>query len=109
MRIVSALTIVLLGFAAGCGDQTGSTDPEMAARVEAGEALFQENCSHCHPRGGRGDYLKRIPATVLTRRSADELSAWIAGSDKHREMPNFPNLSAEQREALSSYLLDQLP
>lgn len=102
------LTLTLAIF--GCGDSqettTNSLDAEALSR---GEELFKELCSECHPRSGRGDYLKRIPATLLTRRSQQELVEWIRGSDQHREMPNFIGLSTEQQEDLATYLLSQLP
>lgn len=80
----------------------------ISASVVAGEALFQENCSTCHPRSGRGDYLKRIPATLLTRKTQQELMSWIKGSGEHREMPSFDNLTDEERAALADYLHSQI-
>jgi len=98
--------ILAIGIAAaliGCGDKTTAPDPAVAA----GEALFQENCSECHPRSGRGDYLKRIPATLLTRKTQSELMQWIKGPGAHRVMPNFDNLTAEERAALADDLHSQ--
>ena len=95
--------ILAIGIAAaliGCGGEKASPDPS----VVAGEALFQE----CHPRSGRGDYLKRIPATLLTRKSQSELMQWIKGSGEHREMPSFDNLTDEERAALADYLHSQI-
>lgn len=92
---------------AGCSENTPENrqdDP----RIEQGAALFQQHCSECHPRSGRGDYLKRIPATLLTRRSEQELVDWIQGSDKHREMPGFTHLAPEERAALAAFLLSQI-
>lgn len=99
-------SLLAIGIAAaliGCGDKKSPPDPS----VVAGEALFQENCSTCHPRSGRGDYLKRIPATLLTRKSQGELMEWIKGSGEHRVMPNFNNLTDEERAALADYLHSQ--
>ncbi len=104
----------LLGLA-GCSgdkdsaDQTGPTGEildQMA--VERGQALFMENCNRCHPRSGRGDYLKRIPATLLTRRTQQELMNWIEGAGQHREMPSFTQLSDEERAALAQYLMQEV-
>ena len=103
--LATALTTVTL---AGCSDSRRE-DPDQAASIVRGETLFQDNCARCHPRSGRGDYLKRIPATLLVRRSEAELIEWIQGSDKHREMPNFTDLSEEQKLDLASYLLSQVP
>jgi len=75
--------------------------------VAAGENLFIQYCSACHVRKGRGNYLKNIPVDLLARRSEAELMTWIRGSDKHREMPNFTQLSDEKRQQLSMYLLSQ--
>ncbi len=72
--------------------------------AERGEQLFDNYCADCHPRTGRGDYLKRIPATLLARRSQSDLVEWIRGVDQHRDMPSFIDLSAEQLEALAAYL-----
>jgi mono/diheme cytochrome c family protein len=87
------------------------TAAEAAAHTESvslGESLFKENCSGCHTRAGRGDYLTRIPVTLLTRRSQQELMDWIRGSGQHREMPNFVELSDTERAALADYLLSQI-
>ncbi len=80
-------------------------DPELVAQ---GEVLFREFCTECHPRSGRGDYLKRIPATLLARRSEQELMDWIAGTDEHREMPAFGQLTENERRALATYLRSQI-
>ena len=92
---------------AACSDEKPRVelDPELVAR---GEALFGELCAECHPRSGRGDYLKRIPATLLTRRSEQALMDWIAGTDEHREMPAFDQLSEDERRALATYLRSQI-
>lgn len=103
--IVSAALLLI-----GCGaDKSAATDQEELAQIASGKALFMDLCEKCHPRTGRGDYLQRIPATVLVRRSEAELMAWIEGSDKHRMMPNFVNLTEREKRDLASYLLDQLP
>jgi len=99
--------MLAIGIAAtliGCGGEKTPPDPS----VVAGEALFQENCSECHPRSGRGDYLKRIPVTLLTRKSQSELMQWIKGSGEHREMPSFDNLTDEERASLADYLHSQV-
>ena len=104
----------LLGLAACSGDkesvgQTGPTGEILDQKaVERGQALFIENCSQCHPRSGRGDYLKRIPATLLTRRTQQELMNWIEGAGQHREMPSFTQLSDEERAALAQYLMQEV-
>lgn len=94
----------------GCSEEQKapmSTSPQSAS-VEAGEKLFQENCSECHPRSGRGDYLQRIPVTLLTRKSQHELMEWIKGAGQHREMPSFESLSDEERASLADYLHSQI-
>lgn len=103
--ITSLIVLMLVSTLIGCGDRRGSPeDPSVAL----GETLFQENCATCHPRTGRGDYLKRIPATVLTRKTHQELMIWIRGKDQHREMPSFDNLSEDERRALANYLHSQI-
>lgn len=110
MRVIAASAIVFSLLLTGCGENNSAApDPALQQRIKEGQALFMDKCDRCHPRSGRGDYLKRIPATVLTRRSEIELVKWIEGSDKHREMPNFTELTEEQKLALASYLLSQLP
>ncbi|MEH6617641.1 MAG: cytochrome c [Porticoccus sp.] len=99
----SMLAIGIVAALIGCGDKKSPPDPA----VVAGEALFQENCSTCHPRSGRGDYLKRIPSTLLTRKSQYELMEWIKGSNQHREMPSFEKLTDSERAALADYLHSQ--
>lgn len=98
--LVMGLAVALMG----CDVEKKEVSPSVAA----GEALFMENCSGCHPRSGRGDYLKRIPVTLLTRKSQHELMEWIKGSGQHREMPSFESLSDEQRAALADYLHSQI-
>jgi len=102
------LPAALLLTACGADNHPESSAGQQAS-IDRGQALFMSHCDECHPRSGRGDYLKRIPVTVLTRRSSAELVAWIEGSDKHREMPNFTNLTEEEKKDLANYLLDQLP
>ncbi len=106
--MIKSQSLLVLCVAVGlvaCGDQgKAEVDPS----VVAGEKLFQENCSECHPRSGRSDFLKRIPATLLTRKSQNELMAWIKGSDQHREMPSFEHLSEAERTSLADYLESQI-
>lgn len=100
------MAVVLLMLTA-CSRETPRTELD-AELVAQGEVLFSANCSECHPRSGRGDYLKRIPATLLTRRSEQELMNWIAGTDEHREMPFFDHLSEEELLALATYLRSEI-
>ena len=86
------------------GDEAASQAAALAASVAAGETLFMENCSSCHRRTGRGNYLKRLPKSRLNRRSEHELRTWIRGSDEHREMPNCDNLTETQLDDLTAYL-----
>ncbi|WP_438951946.1 c-type cytochrome [Porticoccus sp.] len=103
--IKTLCALMLTATLIGCGErQEVPEDPS----VVMGEVLFQENCAACHPRTGRGDYLKRIPVTLLKRKTQQELMAWIRGKDQHREMPSFENLSDEKRQALANYLHSQL-
>jgi len=106
--MIKSKSLFVLLVAAGlvaCGDKgKAEVDPS----VVAGEKLFQENCSECHPRTGRSDFLKRIPATLLTRKSQNELMEWIKGSERHREMPSFDHLSDEELTSLANYLESQI-
>lgn len=108
MRIfaVAVLAVALIG----CDSQRAEDDDrqERQQAIAAGEALFQENCASCHPRGGRGDYLKRIPATLLIRRSETELITWIRGSDKHREMPAFVDFNEDEMKNLAAFLFREI-
>ncbi|MDX2464060.1 MAG: cytochrome c [Porticoccus sp.] len=101
--ILIAVAVIALS---GCSDDKAPTETSVA--VMTGEKLFQENCSECHPRTGRGDYLKRIPATLLTRKSQYELMEWIKGSGQHREMPSFEKFTDEERAYLADYLHSQI-
>ncbi|MCB1667606.1 MAG: cytochrome c [Porticoccaceae bacterium] len=101
LRIIPLLSLFAL---IGCDEQR----PEPNPAVLAGEAIFMDNCSRCHPRTGRGDYLKKIPVSLLIMKSEHELKAWIRGSEKHREMPNFDNLSEDELAALASYLHNEI-
>lgn len=110
MRPSAILILYAALLLSGCGaDKSAANDPEQAEQIASGKALFSDLCEQCHPRTGRGDYLQRIPATVLVRRSEAELMAWIEGSDKHRLMPNFVDLTEQEKRDLASYLLSQLP
>jgi len=99
---------LLVGGLAGCSREDASEAASPADDIALGKTLFNDNCTDCHNRSGRGDYLNRIPATLLTRRSASELATWIEGRDMHREMPSFTDLSNQEREALAAYLLSQI-
>ena len=103
-----ALAMMILSLAIGGCSSENSEDSANAQAVEKGEALFGVYCEECHPHTGRGDYLDRIPATLLTRRTEHELTDWILGTESHREMPNFSNLSLRERKDLAAYLLTQI-
>ncbi len=99
--LASLFTLTLTG----C-DRKVMEEPDPA--LKKGAELFAENCSKCHPRTGRGDYLKRIPATLLTKKSAEELRIWIRGAYQHREMPSFEDLSEAELNALVAYLHNEI-
>lgn len=80
------------------------TPAMLSEQARRGGELFASYCADCHPRRGRGDYLKRIPATLLARRSQAQLVEWIRGVDQHRDMPSFTDLNNRQLEALAAYL-----
>ena len=106
------ISLVALALLSGCmpekeTDEAASNTQELAASFSAGEALFEKNCSTCHPRTGRGNYLKRLPLSLLARRSEHELKEWILGSGEHREMPNFVNLNETELRDLAVYLKQQ--
>lgn len=89
----------------GCGEKAPDKEEQaLTASIAAGETVFEQNCAQCHPRSGRGNYLSKIPADMLTRRSAFELMEWIRGRDQHREMPSFADLSDDELDALVAYL-----
>lgn len=104
----SALALSMALFLSGCGEKQAPEDTISDAEIAQGKQLFEGMCTQCHARSGRGDYLNRIPATLLTRRSAKELATWIEGRDMHREMPSFTELSDQEREALAAFLLSQI-
>lgn len=86
-------------------DFIAAISPEtLSAEAERGGELFAVLCADCHPRRGRGDYLKRIPATLLARRSEAELIGWIQEVKQHSVMPAFASLDQQQLEALAAYL-----
>lgn len=93
---------------AGCDRQREDIRAADSENLAAGEKLFAQYCAQCHPRSGRGDYLKRIPVTVLNRRSDTELIGWIRGSERHREMPNFDHFSEKQEKQLATFLLNEV-
>ncbi|MFA5494187.1 MAG: cytochrome c [Porticoccaceae bacterium] len=105
--VIAALAAAAL---TGCDSQRTDDDDrqEKQRAIATGEVLFQENCAACHPRSGRGDYLKRIPATLLVRRSETELMTWIRGSDKHREMPAFVDFNEDEMNSLAAFLFHEI-
>lgn len=106
-----ALAGILLAITLLTGCDSNEPDPaadKLRQDIAAGSALFEANCASCHPRSGRGDYLQKIPATLLTRRSEQELIDWIRGSDKHREMPAFTDFNEDEVKNLAAYLHSQI-
>lgn len=110
VKLVNILAVLMVLLLSACMPGEPESDDALiqaealAASVDAGETLFMENCSSCHPRTGRGNYLKRLPKKLLNRRSEHELKEWIVGSYEHREMPNFDNLNEAQLNDLATYL-----
>ena len=101
----SALDSLLDKKKALANEMVEAMTPDMLSdQARQGGQLFANYCADCHPRRGRGDYLKRIPATLLARRSEAELVKWIRGVDQHRNMPSFTDLQPQQLEALAAYL-----
>ncbi len=109
MRPSAILTLLAALLLNGGGADNANAAADKQEQIASGQVLFMDLCAKCHPRTERGDYLQRIPATVLTRRSEAELMAWIAGRDKHRLMPTFVNLTEQEKHDLAIYLLNQLP
>ena len=100
--------VVLMGRTPQLGGFFGDkrADKEKALEdpsVAVGEKLFLENCSECHPRRGRRDYLEKIPATLLTRKSQNELMDWNKGSNQPRGMTSFYKITDEKRSTLANY------
>jgi len=106
-RMCSSIAVCVFLAMLGCAEEKQDDDPAVLA-INNGKALFGTFCGECHPRSGRSDYLKLIPATLLTRRSENELTSWILGTENHREMPNFENLTAQQRRDLAAFLYAQI-
>ncbi|MGV6807277.1 MAG: cytochrome c [bacterium] len=106
------LGLLVAGFLlAGCSENNKGGSEESGSGIDlsvAGEQIFRDNCSGCHPRGGRGDYLQKIPATFLVNQSGYELINWIQGRDQHREMPSFTHLTEDELDALVVYLKKEI-
>ena len=108
IRKLLLLVVPGIGLAlTGC-DPREPIDPELQRSKERGAVLFAEHCQRCHPRTGRGDYLLKIPATLLVRHSERELQEWIRGVDRHNAMPSFEKLEQQQLTALSDYLYGEV-
>lgn len=108
LRLLPVTAALVMTACSGDMKTDENAQQQRLQQIGKGEALFQKNCTECHAPSGRGDYLKRIPATLLTRRSPYELAKWIKGSERHREMPNFDNFTDVEREALASFLLSKI-
>ena len=95
---VRSSAIGLLFFA-----QIGMAQTPDAARVAAGQRLFESNCTACHgqnAKGGRGpDLTGRLRHGSLETEMADNITGGIAGT----QMPAFP-MPPENVRAIVAYL-----
>lgn len=110
---VSFLCVVVLGYFGGQLVYGGRTVPS-SAENKAGEVVFDNNCSGCHPHGGN------VVATNLPLRSAPQLGRFETFVDFLRNptlpdgssgpMPAFPpeKLSDDQVKELYDYIVNTL-
>ena len=97
-----ALMAVFSLFLAGCD----SSGPEPQASA-SGKELFDHHCSGCHRQEGTGNFLKGIPANVMTKLDVDGVAHLIRyGDPEMPKMPVFSNLSRYQAERIASHLFD---
>lgn len=97
---VSALIVTCLALAlTGCEKKF---DP---ARLKDGKSLYEYYCISCHTNRNLGPYLENVPVTDKSLKDYEIMLIIKYGYNSDHSMPTFNNLSAEQAEAIASYLV----
>lgn len=106
--------MVLAGVAVLIATWVVSAFAQDAAKIDQGKKLFADNkCSLCHSIGGQGGKIAPLDG-VGSKLKADEIQKWItdpksaaaaAHSTKKPPMKTYPNLTKDDVDALTAYLL----
>jgi quinoprotein glucose dehydrogenase len=78
--------------------------PGPTTHLEAGKALYSRNCMACHgpDRKGSGNY----PSLLGVNKKYDQAAFVSLVGTGRRMMPAFKQLSADEKDALASFILD---
>lgn len=100
-RISLALLIAFTTLLAGC------EKPFDPSKLTAGNELYAYYCMECHKRSGVGEHLENLPAKDTPLKDYEIVLIVKYGYNKSHAMPTFENLSAEQADAIATYLITQ--
>ncbi|WP_370279706.1 cytochrome c [Pontibacterium sp.] len=101
MRTTALLVACLSLATTGCEQKF---DP---ARLTKGDELYDYYCIGCHKSRGLGPYLENLPITENSLKDYQIMLVIKYGYNESHSMPTFDNLSAEQAEAVSSYMVQK--
>lgn len=100
-RISLALLILATSLLAGC------EKPFDPSKLTGGEELYSYYCMECHKRNGLGEHLEQVPVNKAPLKDYEIVLIIKYGYNKSHAMPTFGNLSAEQADAIATYLITQ--
>lgn len=101
MRKTALLVACLSMATSGCEKKFDPT------RLTGGKELYDYYCIGCHETRGLGPYLENLPITENSLKDYQIMLVIKYGYNESHSMPTFDNLSAEQAEAVSSYMVQK--
>lgn len=94
------LSVMVIISVLGC-----SQDQHDHPSLITGEELFNYHCAECHGVQGTGRLLDGIPASILTKKSPQEIANYITtGTKQNREMPVFSTMPADEAKVITEHV-----
>ncbi|WP_372834749.1 cytochrome c [Pontibacterium sp.] len=99
MRLTALIVACLSLATTGCEKKFDPT------RLKDGKSLYDYYCISCHQNQGLGPYLENLPITDKSLKDYEIMLVIKYGYNSEHSMPTFDNLSADQAEAVASYMV----
>ena len=83
-----------------------SRDVHDHPKLTTGKQFFEHHCANCHGEAGTGNFIKGIPANIVTEKNSRELINKIRAGKGHKTgMPIFRKMSLVEAQFIARYLL----